>query len=151
MPLELCVGYGFIQVIGVERGYWILLTSLFVCQPNYNATRRQLALHIAGTLAGVAIGLPLLWLVPSTEGQLILIVVSGVLFFAFRQVQYAQATLFITLLVLFCFNLPGRRIRRGAAAHRRYAAGVRARLAGGALYLARLALPSAARGGGAHA
>ena len=107
MTIVLCVGYGFIQVTGVERGYWILLTSLFVCQPNYNATRRRLALRIAGTLAGIAIGLPLLWLVPSTEGQLILIVVSGVLFFAFRQVQYAQATLFITLLVLFCFNLLG--------------------------------------------
>ena len=49
----------------------------------------------------------MLWLVPSVEGQLILIVISGVLFFAFRQVQYAQATLFITLLVLLCFNLLG--------------------------------------------
>ncbi len=44
---------------------------------------------------------------PSVEGQLILIVVTGVLFFAFRQSQYAHATMFITLLVLFCFNLLG--------------------------------------------
>lgn len=107
MTVVLCIGYGFIQITGLDRGYWILLTSLFVCQPNYNATRRRLALRIGGTLAGIAIGLPVLWLVPSTEGQLVLIVVSGVLFFAFRQVQYAQATLFITLLVLLCFNLLG--------------------------------------------
>lgn len=107
MSLVLCVGYAFIQIIGLHRGYWILLTSLFVCQPNYNATRRRLALRIGGTLAGIAIGLPVLWLVPSIEGQLILIVLSGVLFFAFRQIQYAQATLFITLLVLLCFNLLG--------------------------------------------
>jgi uncharacterized membrane protein (TIGR01666 family) len=64
-------------------------------------------LRIGGTLAGIAIGLPVLWLVPSIEGQLVLIVLSGVLFFAFRQIQYAQATLFITLLVLLCFNLLG--------------------------------------------
>lgn len=107
MTVVLCIGYAFIQITGLERGYWILLTSLFVCQPNYNATRRRLALRIIGTLAGIAIGLPVLWLVPSAEGQLILIVLSGVLFFAFRQVQYAQATLFITLLVLLCFNLLG--------------------------------------------
>lgn len=107
MSLVLCVGYAFIQITGVERGYWILLTSLFVCQPNYNATRRRLALRIGGTMAGIAIGLPVLWLVPSIEGQLVLIVLSGVLFFAFRQIQYAQATLFITLLVLLCFNLLG--------------------------------------------
>ncbi|PKH24241.1 TIGR01666 family membrane protein [Enterobacterales bacterium CwR94] len=107
MSLVLCVGYAFIQITGLQHGYWILLTSLFVCQPNYSATRRRLALRIVGTLAGIIIGLPLLWLVPSTEGQQILIIVTGVLFFAFRTVQYAHATLFITLLVLFCFNLLG--------------------------------------------
>ncbi len=107
MSIVMCVGYGFIQITGLERGYWILLTSLFVCQPNYSATQRRLALRIGGTLAGIALGLPLLWLVPSIEGQLVLIVVTGVMFFAFRQVQYAHATLFITLLVLFCFNLLG--------------------------------------------
>jgi uncharacterized membrane protein (TIGR01666 family) len=107
MSLLLCAGYGFVQLTGLEHGYWILLTSLFVCQPNYNATKRRLALRIVGTVAGIVLGLPLLWLVPSVEGQLILIVVTGVLFFAFRQSQYAHATMFITLLVLFCFNLLG--------------------------------------------
>jgi len=107
MSLVLCVGYAFIQITGLQHGYWILLTSLFVCQPNYNATRRRLALRIFGTLAGIAVGLPMLWLVPSTDGQLMLIVLTGVLFFAFRNIRYAHATLFITLLVLLCFNLLG--------------------------------------------
>ena len=107
MSLVLCAGYGFIQFTGLNHGYWILLTSLFVCQPNYNATRHRLALRVIGTLIGVAIGLPVLLLVPSLEGQLLLIVLTGVLFFAFRHVQYAHATMFITLLVLLCFNLLG--------------------------------------------
>ncbi|WP_145591472.1 YccS family putative transporter [Yersinia rochesterensis] len=107
MSVVLCVGYAFIQLTGMRHGYWILLTSLFVCQPNYNATRRRLALRIIGTLAGILIGLPILYFVPSIEGQLILIVITGVLFFAFRNVQYAHATMFITLLVLLCFNLLG--------------------------------------------
>lgn len=107
MSLLLCTGYVFIQLTGLQHGYWILLTSLFVCQPNYNATKRRLALRIAGTLAGIVIGLPLLWLIPSIAGQLLMIVISGVLFFAFRQSRYANATMFITLLVLCCFNLLG--------------------------------------------
>lgn len=107
MSLVLCTGYTFIQLTGLQHGYWILLTSLFVCQPNYNATRHRLTLRVIGTLVGVAIGLPILLLVPSIEGQLILIVITGVLFFAFRNIQYAHATMFITLLVLLCFNLLG--------------------------------------------
>ncbi|EMX0849358.1 TIGR01666 family membrane protein [Pluralibacter gergoviae] len=105
MSLVLCAGYTFIQFTGLQHGYWILLTSMFVCQPNYNATRHRLALRVIGTLIGVAVGLPVLLLVPSVEGQLLLIVLTGVLFFAFRNIQYAHATMFITLLVLLCFNL----------------------------------------------
>ena len=107
MSVVLCAGYAIIQITGLHHGYWILLTSLFVCQPNYNATRHRLTLRIVGTIAGIALGLPVLYFVPSQEGQLILIVVTGVLFLAFRLVQYAQATMFITLLVLLCFNLLG--------------------------------------------
>lgn len=107
MSLVLCVGYALIQLSGMRYGYWIMLTSLFVCQPNYQATRRRLALRIIGTVAGIVIGLPILYLVPSTEGQMLLIVLCGTLFFAFRNVQYAQATMFITLLVMLCFNLLG--------------------------------------------
>ncbi|MDE9455911.1 YccS family putative transporter [Xenorhabdus bovienii] len=107
MSALLCTGYAIIQLFDLQRGYWILLTSLFVCQPNYNATRRRLALRVIGTLAGILIGLPILYFVPSIEGQLVLIIISGVLFFAFRNIQYAHATLFITLLVLLSFNLLG--------------------------------------------
>ncbi len=96
MSLVLCFGYAIIQITGMHHGYWILLTSLFVCQPNYNATRHRLKLRIIGTLVGIAIGIPVLWFVPSLEGQLVLLVITGVLFFAFRNVQYAHATMFIT-------------------------------------------------------
>lgn len=103
----LLVGYTFIQLSGRDHGYWILLTSLFVCQPNYSATRRRLALRVVGTLAGVALGMPILYFIPSLEGQMIMIVICGMLFFTFRSVQYAQATMFITLLALLLFNLMG--------------------------------------------
>lgn len=107
MSVVLCTGYIIIQCFNLPQGYWILLTSLFVCQPNYIATKNCLILRIVGTIAAILIGLPLLYFVPSKEGQLLLIIISGVLFFTCRNSQYAQATLFITLLVLLSFNLLG--------------------------------------------
>ncbi len=53
------------------------------------------------------IGVPLLTLFPSLESQLVFIVISGVMFFAFRINNYGYATGFITILVLFCFNQLG--------------------------------------------
>ncbi|MGU3238148.1 YccS family putative transporter [Photobacterium damselae subsp. piscicida] len=107
MAIALTVGYGCIQFLHLERGYWILLTTLFVCQPNYSATRQKLVQRVIGTLDGLLAGIPLLYLFPGQEGQLVLMILAGVLFFAFRMVRYDLATAFITLLVLFCFNQLG--------------------------------------------
>ncbi|KOO15835.1 hypothetical protein AKJ18_06710 [Vibrio xuii] len=107
MSIALTVGYGIIQLFDIERGYWILLTTLFVCQPNYSATRQKLVARVLGTFAGLFVGVPLLTFFPSQESQLVFIVVSGVAFFAFRLANYGYATGFITVLVLFCFNQLG--------------------------------------------
>ncbi|MFW1910722.1 YccS family putative transporter [Acinetobacter ursingii] len=105
LSIVLLIAYIFVQITGIKYGYWILLTALFVSQPNFNATKRRLRLRIVGTLVGIICGLAILYFVPSLEGQLLLLVISGVLFFELRSKQYAQATAFITILALINFNL----------------------------------------------
>ncbi|MGX9416607.1 YccS family putative transporter [Vibrio sp. WJH972] len=107
MSVALTAGYGVIQGLDLSLGYWILLTTLFVCQPNYAATKQRITLRIIGTISGLIIGSVLLSLFPSQESQVTFIVVSGVLFFSFRINNYAFATGFITILVLFCFSQLG--------------------------------------------
>ena len=107
LSMVLFIGYIFIQVTNIAYGYWILLTALFVCQPNFNATKRRLYLRIVGTLIGIIVGLAIIYFIPSLEGQLVMLVLSGVLFFELRSKQYAQATAFITILALINFNLDG--------------------------------------------
>ncbi|EOR07113.1 YccS family putative transporter [Acinetobacter tandoii] len=107
LSIVLLVGYIFVQVTQIQYGYWIILTALFVCQPNFNATKRRLRLRVIGTLIGIIIGEAVLYFIPSVEGQLLLLVLSGVLFFELRSKQYAQATAFITILALINFNLDG--------------------------------------------
>ncbi len=52
-------------------------------------------------------GIPILYFVPSIEGQLVLTVLCGVSFFYLRQKKYALATVMATLMVLLIFNLKG--------------------------------------------
>ena len=107
VSLVLFIGYIFVQITNIQYGYWILLTALFVSQPNFNATKRRLYLRIVGTLVGIILGYAILYFIPSIEGQLLLLVFCGVLFFELRSKQYAQATAFITILALINFNLDG--------------------------------------------
>jgi uncharacterized membrane protein (TIGR01666 family) len=107
MSITLTVGYIILQSLDLPLGYWILLTTLFVCQPNFAATRQRITLRVIGTISGLIIGGILLSLFPSQESQITFIVISGVMFFAFRINNYAYATSFITILVLFCFSQLG--------------------------------------------
>ena len=107
LSIVLLIGYVFVQVTNIQYGYWILLTALFVMQPNFNTTKRRLRLRIIGTLAGIVVGYTILYFVPSVEGQLLVLVISGMLFFELRSKQYAQATAFMTILALMNFNLEG--------------------------------------------
>lgn len=103
----LFVGYILVEITNIPSGFWILLTSVFVCLPNFNATKRRLYLRILGTFIGIIIGYIVLCFVPSLVGQLLILTISGALFLVLRSKQYAQATAFITILALINFNFNG--------------------------------------------
>ncbi|MCO6519488.1 MAG: TIGR01666 family membrane protein [Snodgrassella sp.] len=91
----------------LKMGYWILLTGVIVCQPNYSATTTRLKQRILGTLLGVVVGSVLPYFVPTLAGRLMIVVVSTVLFFAFRVRRYSFSTFFITVQVLVGFAIIG--------------------------------------------
>jgi len=104
LSLGLTLGYVVMQFTDPAHGYWILLATLFVCQPTYGATLSKVTQRIIGTAIGLLAGWALLRLFPSLQLQALFAVVSGVLFFVTRTRRYVTATAAITLLVLMCFN-----------------------------------------------
>ncbi|EXF92083.1 YccS/YhfK family integral membrane protein [Pseudomonas fluorescens HK44] len=107
LPLALTVGYGMVHLIHPSQGYWIILTTLFVCQPNYGATRRKLGQRILGTAIGLTLAWALFDLFPNPLVQSCFAIAAGVVFFINRTTRYTLATAAITLMVLFCFNQVG--------------------------------------------
>lgn len=96
-----------VEFLQLSRGYWILLTAVFVCQPNYAATKLRLKQRIIGTILGVIIGSLLPYAQPTLELQMGLVVATSTLFFFFRSNNYSFSTFFITLQVLISFNIIG--------------------------------------------
>ncbi|WP_397450258.1 YccS family putative transporter [Pseudomonas sp. NA-150] len=107
LPLALSIGYGMVHVVHPSQGYWIILTTLFVCQPNYGATRRKLVQRISGTAIGLTAGWALFDLFPSPVIQSMFAIVAGMVFFVNRTTRYTLATAAMTLMILFCFNQVG--------------------------------------------
>ncbi|AVJ11169.1 YccS family putative transporter [Haemophilus influenzae] len=96
-----------VEFFQFNLGYWILLTTVFVCQPNYSATKVRLRQRIIGTILGVVVGSLLPYLNPTLELKQGLVVLTSTLFFFFRSNNYSFSTFFITLQVLLSFDVMG--------------------------------------------
>ena len=107
LAIALSVGHAVMYWIHPAQGYWILLTTLFVCQQSYGETVARLSQRTAGTVLGVVVGWALLQLFPQSSVQALLAVGAGVLFFSTRVARYVVATAAITVLVLLCSNQVG--------------------------------------------
>ncbi len=104
MSLALTAGYAIIQNLNLSVGYWVMLTTLFVCLPTFGSTRKRLYERIAGTVIGLVAAWSLITLFPVEIIQLAIAVVAGVVFFLTRTNRYMLATAAITLMVVCCFN-----------------------------------------------
>lgn len=91
----------------VSLGYWILLTAVFVCQPNYSSTQKRLVQRILGTIGGVLVGTTLPILNLTTEAKLVIATVCITLFFFFRTNKHSFSTFFITIQAIMGFSIMG--------------------------------------------
>lgn len=105
ISVSLSLAYVFQQAFQLEHGFWMLLTVLFVCQPSFSETRKRLMQRILGTLLGLVIGYPVLLLVDNLFLQIFFLISSAFFFFNYLRTNYALAVIFITLFVMFVFNL----------------------------------------------
>jgi YccS/YhfK family integral membrane protein len=105
--LTLCMilGYATMHLFHIEKGAWILLTSLIIVQQTYSATRQRLFHRIFGTLMGVVLGVGLAQLLPTLTGQILLMLGTIYAFFYWLKKNYTIAAIFITIYVLGAFNL----------------------------------------------
>ena len=96
-----------VATLQLELGYWILLTAIFVCQPNYSATKSRVNQRVLGTILGVIIGSVAPLFTPTAATKLWLIIASTTLFFYYRNRKYSISTLFITIQAFTSFSLAG--------------------------------------------
>ncbi|MCY1633471.1 YccS family putative transporter [Marinifilum sp. D737] len=99
------IGYLLMLAFDIEKGYWILLTSLFVCQPSYSETRQRLFQRILGTITGVVLGVSIVQILPTVGGQVVLLLIAAYFFFAWLKNNYAVSVIFVTIFVIAAFNL----------------------------------------------
>lgn len=105
--LGLCflIGFAISEVFSIAKGEWIILTSLFVCQPTYSDTHQRLYQRILGTILGVIGGVIIVQILPTVPGQFLLLLLSAYVFFVWQYRNYSVSVIFVTIFILCAFNL----------------------------------------------
>lgn len=105
LSLSFLVGFILEKSLHLEKGSWVMLTSLFVSQITYSDTRRRLFQRLLGTATGVVLGAVLVHIFTGVAAQVILMLASAVAFFYWLRTNYSVAVIFITTFVISAFNL----------------------------------------------
>ncbi|QIA07911.1 FUSC family membrane protein [Draconibacterium halophilum] len=105
LSLTFALGYFLQNYFELDKGQWVMLTSLFVSQITYSDTRRRLFERLMGTVTGIVIGAALLQIFTTTAAQLLLMLGSAMAFFYWLRKKYSIAVIFVTTFVLSAFNL----------------------------------------------
>ena len=107
LSVSLVAGFCVMQATADPRGFWILLTIVFVSQPHYAATQARLMQRAKGTALGLALGWAVIQLLPDARVQATLLVLGGAVFFGARHTRYTLATAAVTTLLLLSFHQLG--------------------------------------------
>ncbi len=107
LRLSLTFTLGFIleKTLQLDKGQWVMLTSLFVSQITYSDTRRRLFERLLGTATGIIIAALLLQIFTTTASQVLMMLGSAMAFFFWLKKNYSIAVIFVTTFVLSAFNL----------------------------------------------
>ncbi len=105
LSISFLIGFVLVKSLQLEKGAWVMLTSLFVSQITYSDTRRRLFQRLLGTVTGVLAGALLLQVFTTTSAQLLLMLGSAMAFFYWLKTNYSIAVIFITMFVISAFNL----------------------------------------------
>ncbi|MGE9313190.1 FUSC family membrane protein [Niabella sp. CJ426] len=85
--------------------YWVLLTIAIVARPTFAVTQRRNFQRMKGTVLGLLICLPLIYLLHNTWLLLIIATFSLYGFFLFNQPNYTISVLFITITAMVLLNM----------------------------------------------
>ncbi|TXJ00766.1 MAG: TIGR01666 family membrane protein [Aquabacterium sp.] len=107
LSVSLMVGCGVMWLTDDPHGFWILLTIVFVSQPQYAATLTKLTQRVMGTVIGLALAWALIRLFPGAVMQSALLVVAGAVFLGSRRTNYVVSTSAVTTLLLLSFHQMG--------------------------------------------
>jgi len=90
-----------------HHSYWVLLTIIVVLKPGFSLSKQRNYQRLIGTVAGGAIGVLILTIIPNRDAQFAFLVVFMLGTYSFTRRNYVVSVIFMTPYVLILFKFLG--------------------------------------------
>ncbi len=109
VALALLVGYIVSLIFKADHGYWILLTIVVILKPAYSLSKRRNYDRLIGTVAGIIIGLFVLYFIKNGTALLVIMIIFMAGSYMFIRTNYFMTVLLMTpyILIFFHYLYPG--------------------------------------------
>jgi len=105
VSIAIVVGYITALFFEIGHSYWILLTIVVILKPAFSLTKKRNASRLAGTFAGVLIGVILLQLIHNNGVLLALLILFMVASYSFIRINYLVTVLLMTPYLIIFYHL----------------------------------------------
>ncbi|WP_018611404.1 FUSC family membrane protein [Segetibacter koreensis] len=107
MRVSIAVMAGFLvtQLFKIGHSYWILLTIIVILKPAFSLTKKRNRDRIAGTLAGIIIGVAILLTTNNSVVLLVLLILFMTASYTFMRTNYFVSVLLMTPYLLLFYHL----------------------------------------------
>ncbi|MEJ7610432.1 MAG: FUSC family membrane protein [Ferruginibacter sp.] len=105
VALSLLAGFIVSLLFGIGHSYWILLTIVVILKPAYSLSKSRNADRLLGTIAGLVIGVGILFTVKHNLSLLIIMVIFMAGTYMFIRTRYFISVLFMTVYLVLFFHI----------------------------------------------
>ena len=105
VSIAVMTGFTVGQFFKLGHSYWILLTIIVILKPAFSLTKKRNTDRIAGTIAGIIIGVSILFITNNHTVLLILLVLFMISAYSFMRTNYFVSVLLMTPYLLLFYHL----------------------------------------------
>lgn len=105
VSIAVMIGFSAAQFFKLGHNYWILLTIIVILKPAFSLTKKRNTDRIAGTIAGIIIGVTILVITNNHFVLLVLLILFMAAAYTFMRTNYFVSVMLMTPYLLLFYHL----------------------------------------------
>jgi uncharacterized membrane protein YccC len=104
ITVSMIIAFGISAAFELSHAYWVMLTVITILKPVYNLTRARNIQRMVGTLAGVVLGIGIVYVATNTTILIIIMIACMIMAYSLLRVTYLGFVIFLTTYILITFH-----------------------------------------------